>query len=310
MEIKRYLLWLYWFMMILFISEAEIRYLQCTEFVSPLSIHTVGTSVGVIQLPISGGRYKSNQICEWYLETDTAGYGIRLDVVKSSMQGKDFSGECNNDYVDIFDSHTVFIGRFCGSAQGMSYTSTGNQMVVKFHSDASMEFTGFQAKYQSVLLGPNKDEQEEENKRILNLAIGIPIGLIALFGVIICFIYRFRYWGRRKASTTQPQSANATQNSVATQRILPGGSSRSTDALNMYHDNRVSNIGVNQFPSNVYVQDRSELEFDQGGLRQSRSVTPPPSYNSLIFDSNIIDIPLTPPPYEMVVKEYIGPANH
>lgn len=62
--------------------------------------------------------------------------------------------ELGFDYVDVYDGPTLnskFIGRFYGIGKPALLISSGDQMVVRFVSDESVENRGFSARYRASM---------------------------------------------------------------------------------------------------------------------------------------------------------------
>ncbi|KAM8953256.1 astacin-like metalloendopeptidase [Pelodytes ibericus] len=65
-----------------------------------------------------------------------------------------YSSACSNDYLTVINGATLtapVLGTFCGSEMPPNLVSSGNVIMVHFHSDASGEDWGFQASYQFAL---------------------------------------------------------------------------------------------------------------------------------------------------------------
>ncbi|KAM8953255.1 hatching enzyme 1.2-like [Pelodytes ibericus] len=76
------------------------------------------------------------------------GYKVSLTFGDFVLQ---YSSACSNDYLTVIDGATLtapVLGTFCGSDMPPTLVSSGNAIMVKFHSDASGEDWGFQASYQ------------------------------------------------------------------------------------------------------------------------------------------------------------------
>ena len=64
--------------------------------------------------------------------------------------------ECAYDHVVLFDGHTTdkqVLGRFCGSKLPHPVVASGDQMLLVFKSDASVQRKGFQGKHMTVCGG-------------------------------------------------------------------------------------------------------------------------------------------------------------
>ncbi|XP_046374817.2 cubilin-like [Haliotis rufescens] len=111
----------------------------------------VANSVGsYIQSPNYPLDYPNNADCSWTIDTQDSDFIVSLDVISSDLE--DNSG-CTYDYYEIYDGvddSYSSLGRYCGSSVPLKY-STGQFMFIKFKSDGSNVFTGFQMLYTSML---------------------------------------------------------------------------------------------------------------------------------------------------------------
>ncbi|KAH9513780.1 Deleted in malignant brain tumors 1 protein [Bulinus truncatus] len=186
---------------------------KCDDFYSPKTLTTDGTRLGTLVFPLSGGKYKPNQDCKWNIQTSTSGMVVKLQITSSDLQGPDIHGDCNSDYVDIFDvknGENLFLGRFCSSESGRLYESTGQKMVVSFTSNTAAEFSGFTASFQAVIERGN----ELDSHSTMLLAICIPVGVILLVLTIplswkIMKVYRQKSSSNRASSQRQGCAACA-----------------------------------------------------------------------------------------------------
>ncbi|KAH0948163.1 hypothetical protein HN011_006977 [Eciton burchellii] len=93
--------------------------------------------------------YPMNVDCEWLIEVDYT-YSVELtlyDVDTEKRKG------CFYDKIEIYggeDADAPKLFELCHSDKPMVYTSPGNKMFVKFHSDFSQAGRGFNASYRSV----------------------------------------------------------------------------------------------------------------------------------------------------------------
>uniref|UniRef100_A0A0B6ZXD5 CUB domain-containing protein n=1 Tax=Arion vulgaris TaxID=1028688 RepID=A0A0B6ZXD5_9EUPU len=275
----------------------------CSEFKSPLLLQTSGTTVGTIQIPTQKSSYESNQVCSWTIEADEDGYGIQLEVTKCSIEGKDIFGNCNNDYVNVFDAienEVNLVGRFCGLDQGKSFKSTGRTMIVQFQSNEVLEFTGFQASYFSYQLDSGK---KQDAQMILGLAIGLPVAVLVIVVIIALVVYIIRHQRHKKSVESQTSLAtDSAWNNNCPQTASLGSNSQADMTQCVRSDSHVDE-GCNQLSSrNLPAQIFPALIYQE----YSRSITPPPAYETLnIIDTGRIRMSISPPPYEMVVKHSI-----
>ncbi|XP_053565459.1 embryonic protein UVS.2-like isoform X2 [Bombina bombina] len=91
-------------------------------------------------------KYPSLIDCVWIIAAPS-GYWISLIIQKISIE---LSANCKNDNLKIFDGDTSdspLLGTYCGPLYDFSVNSTGNYMLLQFHSDYSTQGNGFQASY-------------------------------------------------------------------------------------------------------------------------------------------------------------------
>ena len=81
----------------------------------------------------------------WQLEAPAAGLQIVLTFETFELEN---SVTCQFDYVEI--SYDSYIRRYCGTSIPEPHTSTRNIMKVKFHTDRSESFSGFNATWSVV----------------------------------------------------------------------------------------------------------------------------------------------------------------
>ncbi|XP_078578511.1 inactive serine protease PAMR1-like isoform X1 [Branchiostoma floridae x Branchiostoma japonicum] len=104
-----------------------------------------GSDSGTISLT----NYQNNMDCLWTISV-SAGNAIMLQFTSFSLEEDSL---CEYDYVAVYDGPTVsspLLGKFCGSTPPGPVQSSGNQIVVRFYSDYSGEYDGFEATYTAV----------------------------------------------------------------------------------------------------------------------------------------------------------------
>ncbi|XP_076296135.1 cubilin [Lasioglossum baleicum] len=96
-------------------------------------------------------RYPVNVDCEWLIEVDyTMSVELTIHDINTEMQRG-----CYFDKLQVYggsSSEAPLLIEICYSDKPMVYTSFGNKMFVKFHSDMSYAARGFNASYRSVPL--------------------------------------------------------------------------------------------------------------------------------------------------------------
>ena len=94
----------------------------------------------------------SQNFQEWELEAENGGK-IRLTFEHFDIEPKTYNvwqmQTICNDYVEV--SYDSFSEKFCGITIPGPFTSTGDSMTVKFHSDALNNRPGFRAVWTEIL---------------------------------------------------------------------------------------------------------------------------------------------------------------
>nr|XP_009682911.1 PREDICTED: astacin-like metalloendopeptidase [Struthio camelus australis] len=107
---------------------------------------TFTVSNGVITSPNYPNKYPKNQACFWIISSPV-GYKISLKMLSFELEDDD---RCIYDYLLIHDGSqptSPAVGPFCGTEKVADFTSTGNFVLVEFHSDIVWEFPGFKMNY-------------------------------------------------------------------------------------------------------------------------------------------------------------------
>ncbi|GFO46211.1 cephalotocin receptor 1, partial [Plakobranchus ocellatus] len=315
-------LYLFLFYLLLYVAyvDGQSSYIYCNEFISPKRLTAKSSIVDVIKLPIRGTFYSRNQLCEWRISCDE-GEVIQLQVIDCSIQDRDIRGQCNRDYVNIYDirdEEQFFIARFCGTEKGMVYRSTGTQMIVQFFSDDVYEYGGIRLSYTSQRAESSDGLSKDMT---VQLAVGIPVGVLVTLSCVLTAIIVYRIHRKRRSSrgtvvvnessssqlSSVPCYQRATTEAEPFQSAAAGGagglaSGRGPPSWGRYNvgqgygDRPRNERGEGHFYGDMPLQVNlhGELDHETGG----RS-SPPPAYESLGYDEN----PVTPPPYEAVVKD-------
>ncbi|XP_013784459.2 tolloid-like protein 1, partial [Limulus polyphemus] len=101
---------------------------------------------GVLQSPNYPEDYRPHKECVWKINVPET-YQVALHFQSFEIENHD---NCVYDYVEIRDGHYVtspLLGKFCGYKIPDEVHSRTNKMLVKFHSDASVEKAGFSATF-------------------------------------------------------------------------------------------------------------------------------------------------------------------
>ncbi|EDV28197.1 uncharacterized protein TRIADDRAFT_53561 [Trichoplax adhaerens] len=103
-------------------------------------------SSGSIVSPNYPGKYPNNAECIWTIQMPV-GARITLNWQNIDIEQQD---QCNFDYVELRNGNSTtapFVGRYCGNNPPATFTSTGNNLYIKFKSDGSSSGNGFRLSY-------------------------------------------------------------------------------------------------------------------------------------------------------------------
>ncbi|NXK39824.1 UVS2 protein, partial [Piprites chloris] len=107
---------------------------------------TFRDSNGVITSPNYPNKYPKNRACFWIISSPV-GYKISLKMLSFELE---YSDRCTYDYLLIHDGSQLTspaVGPYCGTEKVADFTSTGNFVLVEFHSDIVWELPGFVMSY-------------------------------------------------------------------------------------------------------------------------------------------------------------------
>lgn len=109
------------------------------------------TAFGVLKSPGSP-EYTSNKICEWVI-TVPPGQQIQLNVRKFVMEKH---SACRFDGLEIRNGGTAsspLIGKYCGTDDFNGLISFSNKLYLKFYSDSSRNYEGFEIEWDGTATG-------------------------------------------------------------------------------------------------------------------------------------------------------------
>uniref|UniRef100_A0A1B6C4Q2 Cubilin n=2 Tax=Clastoptera arizonana TaxID=38151 RepID=A0A1B6C4Q2_9HEMI len=104
---------------------------------------------GFITTPNFPRHYYKNSECIWKI-TVNHGSKIQLEFEKLVLQSHDM---CKTDRLEIYDginSAAKKLGHYCSSNHPPTLISSGNNVFIKFITDASEEYDGFQLNYRAI----------------------------------------------------------------------------------------------------------------------------------------------------------------
>lgn len=114
--------------------------------------YDITAPTGTISSPNYPDYYPSRKECVWHFTT-TPGHRIKLNFNEFEMEPHQ---ECAYDHIVLYDGDTSdmhTLGRFCGSKLPHPILASGNQMLMVFKSDASVQRKGFLATHSTACGG-------------------------------------------------------------------------------------------------------------------------------------------------------------
>ncbi|XP_076614626.1 bone morphogenetic protein 1-like [Chaetodon auriga] len=94
-------------------------------------------------------NYPSGSDCLWVVSAEK-GYGVEIIFQVFEIEEE---ADCGYDYVELYDGADIKsprLGRYCGSGTPEEVYSAGDAIVLKFHSDDSINKKGFHVRYTST----------------------------------------------------------------------------------------------------------------------------------------------------------------
>uniref|UniRef100_A0A4W3GTR3 Metalloendopeptidase n=1 Tax=Callorhinchus milii TaxID=7868 RepID=A0A4W3GTR3_CALMI len=94
-------------------------------------------------------NYPGQEACDWVIGAED-GYGVELIFQTFELEEE---ADCGYDYMELYDgsdSSAPRLGRFCGSGPPEEIYSAGDCIVIRFHSDDTINKKGFHARYTST----------------------------------------------------------------------------------------------------------------------------------------------------------------
>ncbi|KAJ7305195.1 hypothetical protein JRQ81_011103 [Phrynocephalus forsythii] len=94
-------------------------------------------------------NYPGGSDCEWVIVAEE-GYGVELIFQTFEIEEE---ADCGYDYMELFDGYdgtAPRLGRYCGSGPPEEVYSAGDSMMVRFHSDDTINKKGFHLRYTST----------------------------------------------------------------------------------------------------------------------------------------------------------------
>lgn len=112
--------------------------------------HAYSTSPGTVTSENYPQNYPASLNCGYYISAPS---GNKISLTFTDFDLEPSSPHCHIDYLAIYNGPTnsdPLIGLYCGSGTIPPVVSTGNSLLLQFHSDSSDQRKGFQAAYTFV----------------------------------------------------------------------------------------------------------------------------------------------------------------
>ncbi|GCB68137.1 hypothetical protein scyTo_0012236, partial [Scyliorhinus torazame] len=94
-------------------------------------------------------NYPGGADCQWVVRAEE-GYGVELIFQTFEIEEE---ADCGYDYMELFDGSddtAPRLGRFCGSGPPEEIYSAGDSIMIRFHTDDTINKKGFHARYTST----------------------------------------------------------------------------------------------------------------------------------------------------------------
>ncbi|XP_062913270.1 bone morphogenetic protein 1-like [Mobula hypostoma] len=94
-------------------------------------------------------NYPGGADCQWVVQAEE-GYGVELIFQTFEIEEE---ADCGYDYMELFDGSddtAPRLGRFCGSGPPEEIYSAGDSIMIRFHTDDTINKKGFHARYTST----------------------------------------------------------------------------------------------------------------------------------------------------------------
>lgn len=99
---------------------------------------------GYLYSPLYPAAYSPNLTCTWRIQANP------LNVIRLYFDFFELEEHptCEKDYVAVYDNMKI-VGKYCGTRYPQFVDSTGNTMIVTFHSNNNVQRSGFKARFES-----------------------------------------------------------------------------------------------------------------------------------------------------------------
>ncbi|XP_068718405.1 embryonic protein UVS.2-like isoform X1 [Montipora capricornis] len=155
--------------------------------------------------PSYPSSYPNNMVCTWKITAPSA-KKLKLNFNYFRLE----SGVCStNDFLEVRDgssSTSIIKGKYCGT-YAPTITSSGRYLWIRFRSDATLSYKGFEARYTVVNQSSSK----------AGIIVGVLVVVVVVITTIIVVIYCVKRKKRRIENSHAVPVATATNTVTRTQ---------------------------------------------------------------------------------------------
>ncbi|XP_067046523.1 tolloid-like protein 1 isoform X2 [Acropora muricata] len=182
---------------------------QCSinsPFLRNNNLELSNSSGGTLRSPSYPSNYPNNMMCTWRI-TAPSGSRLRLTFNYFTLE----SSPCSTrDYLEVRDgssSTSASKGTYCGS-NAPSITSSGRYLWIRFRSDFSLSYKGFDARY-TIVTAPStsKTVVTTTSKTHVGTVVGVVVAIVVALAIIMAVIYLVKKKNRRVTSHSDPTTS-------------------------------------------------------------------------------------------------------
>ncbi|XP_067046531.1 embryonic protein UVS.2-like isoform X2 [Acropora muricata] len=170
------------------------------------NLHLSSSSGGTLRSPSYPFDYPNNMMCTW---TITAPSGLRIILTFNYFRLQ--SGPCSTyDELEVRDgssSTSTRIGTYCGS-YAPNIVSSGRYLWIRFHSDSSVRYKGFEARYTIFTPTSSTTHFSTPSKSgHVGIVVGVVVPIVVALVIIMAVIFLVKKKNRRVTSHSDPTTS-------------------------------------------------------------------------------------------------------
>ncbi|XP_044176247.1 cubilin-like isoform X7 [Acropora millepora] len=181
---------------------------QCSinsPFLRNNNLQLSSSSGGTLRSPSYPSNYPNNMMCTWKI---TAPSGSRLMLTFNYFRLE--NGTCStHDYLEVRDgssSTSTRKGTYCGS-YAPNMTSSGRYLWIRFRSDSSVSYKGFEARYTILPPTTSKTLVTTTSKTHVGTVVGVVVAIVVALVIIMAVIFLVKKKNRRVTSHSDPTTS-------------------------------------------------------------------------------------------------------